>query len=651
MHTINTLAALYMMRNRSSLSNTKIPPSTLIIPVTKGELPAAVATALSAADVQQQFFFAIKDNSSIADILTRIFPEAACLEDNGAQPTATILRAGLLLQGPQHRHHTNTPPASAPPTHEPPAAAHATNTHYIDFTDSRLVMGGFIVTHKQPRPVDVDTLCSVHLPWAKLMDRALVAIHRAAPDFLGVQALPDWLTHEHTLIASDKHPMPLLRVPQVPIRIDDGWIAYVPHQHCAPDCLRDATRKLPPPYRTATKTQNITAKARTIAESGAPAQAVGILDKALQENRHNHDALHLMTTLLERAGEDDALLGALTYHLDANPDDQSARASHTAAMRRKLDGLLAESILDDTNFRPRDFNVSAIVSTYASAEFMEECLTDLEAQTMADCLEIIIVDAASPEDERSTVSAFQKRYDNIRYIRTPERISIYAAWNLAIHMARGRYITPFSTNDRLAPTAYDALSRALQKTPEAFLAFGDTKLTDTPHQTFASHTPTSRFGGAWQWPDYSFEHNLVSCTVGPHPMWRRDVHDMLGFLDDRYPALGDQDFFMRLGRVSPLLHIHEFTGLAWLSPTALSDETKTQHELLAIRHKFRCVHARDMVELAILSKYYETLVSLADTGRSAEALSHLSLTGPRLTDHDLTRRLMAFLRAQPPQNH
>jgi glycosyltransferase involved in cell wall biosynthesis len=211
------------------------------------------------------------------------------------------------------------------------------------------------------------------------------------------------------------------------------------------------------------------------------------------------------------------------------------------------------------------------VTSYNSEEFIEECLGDLEAQETADTTEIIFVDACSPQGEKAIVRQFQEHHSNIRYLRTPERIGIYAAWNLAGRLARGQYLTTFSTNDRLRKDAHELMSGALDNNPHIMLVYGDTYITNIPHENFGNFTiPPNTVPKEFKWPAYKFGDLLGNCMIGPHPMWRRKVHDQIGYWDDRFEAIGDQDFFLRIGEKYPMLHLECYTGLYWWAEDAVS---------------------------------------------------------------------------------
>lgn len=240
--------------------------------------------------------------------------------------------------------------------------------------------------------------------------------------------------------------------------------------------------------------------------------------------------------------------------------------------------------------RPR---VSAIVSTYRSAAFIGECLDDLTGQTIADRLEIIVIDAASPEDERSVVTDYQRRFPHIpiRYFRTPERIGVYAAWNLAARMAEGDYLISCSTNDRLRSDACEILARTLDEQPDVSLVYGNSLMSQRPHQRFEE----AELCSLYLWSDYRYEDLLDRCMVGPHPMWRRSVHARLGYFDERYLALGDQEFWLRLGEQDKLANIPDFTGLYFVSEHSLTgngDVAQRETDAVHARYQWRYRYAK-----------------------------------------------------------
>ncbi len=293
--------------------------------------------------------------------------------------------------------------------------------------------------------------------------------------------------------------------------------------------------------------------------------AIIFCQKALEIAPKNIDVRDVFLKLgekIELSGEVNKAREIYLYYLMRNPEDDQI----TKNWEKLQDTEKDKQIIKKVKAEKKDYIVSAIVSTYNSEEFIRECLENLESQTISKNLEIVVVDAHSPQNEETIVQEFQKRYSNITYIKTKGRIGIYTAWNIAIREASGRYCISASTNDILNQEACEILARYLDENPDCMLVYGDTYLTKTPHESFENNTHTD----AYRWPPYSFQNHLNTCLVGPHPMWRKQLHPQIGFFDERYIADGDQEFWLRIGEKFNIEHITEFTGLQWITDDAIS---------------------------------------------------------------------------------
>lgn len=204
-----------------------------------------------------------------------------------------------------------------------------------------------------------------------------------------------------------------------------------------------------------------------------------------------------------------------------------------------------------------DYLVSAIVSTYNAEEFVRGCLEDLENQTIADRLEIIVVNSNSQQNEDAIVKEFRKKYDNITYIKTEQRENLYTAWNRAVKIARGRFLTNANTDDRHRKDALEILANALLENPDVALVYSDQVITDTPNPTFENHHVIQTA----KRPEYSHKRLLFGCCVGSQPMWRKKLHDELGCFDDTLDSAADWEFWLRISEKYPCKRVPQFLGL------------------------------------------------------------------------------------------
>ncbi|MBW1740042.1 MAG: glycosyltransferase [Deltaproteobacteria bacterium] len=220
--------------------------------------------------------------------------------------------------------------------------------------------------------------------------------------------------------------------------------------------------------------------------------------------------------------------------------------------------------------------VSAIVSTYNSERFIHGCLEDLEAQTIADKLEIIVVNSGSEQNEEAIVKEFQKKYSNIKYIKTEQRETVYAAWNRGIKAASGKYITNANTDDRHRKDAFEVMVNTLEAHPEISLVYADVIITETENEIFEKCTPV----GFYRWHDWDRNVFLEKgCFMGPQPMWRRSLHDEYGYFDDSFVTSGDYEFWLRISQTNNFLHIPIFLGLYLNSPNGIENSNRKRQTI------------------------------------------------------------------------
>ncbi len=253
-------------------------------------------------------------------------------------------------------------------------------------------------------------------------------------------------------------------------------------------------------------------------------EAISYLAQAMDAEPDNSTfVVNAVKILIEASRRTDALAVCASY-LSDYPDHEELNQLHQYLETETLEPL-----------------VSVIVSTYNSAELLRDCLDDLEQQSIADQLEIIVIDSGSQQDERAVVEDFQSRYANIVYLRTEQRETIYAVWNRGAQAARGQYITNANTDDAHHPQALEKLVAALESHPHADLAYASCQWTNVPNQRIDSGSVFRTV----EYPEFHPGLAMLFCFLGPHPLWRRRVFDRIGYFDPTYQAAGDYEFQMR----------------------------------------------------------------------------------------------------------
>jgi GT2 family glycosyltransferase len=184
-----------------------------------------------------------------------------------------------------------------------------------------------------------------------------------------------------------------------------------------------------------------------------------------------------------------------------------------------------------------------------------------------------------------------------------EREGLYCSWNRGIKEARGEYIAIWNVDDIRTPDSLLSQRRALENS-NAVMCYGD-------------FYGTSTYG---QFKERFYEYNefeglksglLRNHVIGCFPMWRKSIHEEIGFLDEQFRLVSDYEFQLRvLSRyalvkaVSVLGYYLDYSNHKLSSNRFLQDKERT---VVEIRYRFYDKVLMHTLPFITKYKWYEFL--------------------------------------------
>ncbi len=220
--------------------------------------------------------------------------------------------------------------------------------------------------------------------------------------------------------------------------------------------------------------------------------------------------------------------------------------------------------------------ISVIVPCYNHGQFISETIDSILAQTYKD-YEIIIVDDGSDDGTTPTALAKQKQKDErIKVITHPKNKGLSAARNSGIKAARGKYILPLDSDDRIAPT-YLEKTLALIIKENADLVYTHTQLFG--EQTKINYIPADVTEIKKRLP---FANILPECSL-----YKKSVCQEFGGYDEKLFGYEDWDLWLHFIEADKkLVLLDEVLFYYYIRSDGLySKAFKKHHSLLKIIKK------------------------------------------------------------------
>jgi hypothetical protein len=186
--------------------------------------------------------------------------------------------------------------------------------------------------------------------------------------------------------------------------------------------------------------------------------------------------------------------------------------------------------------------ISVVASIFRPGEFLVPYLENMIQQTVFDRAEILCVLVCLSPQELQIAREYSERFPNIRLFEFDDRLPIYAAWNFAVRHAKGTFLTNANVDDRRRPDSFEIQAATLVDRPWADVVYQDVLYTleaEMPWEEVQQLDFRTDMPGVTPW-------SLLGMNL-PHngPMWRRSLHDELGYFDEDFQSAGDYEFWLR----------------------------------------------------------------------------------------------------------
>jgi len=233
--------------------------------------------------------------------------------------------------------------------------------------------------------------------------------------------------------------------------------------------------------------------------------------------------------------------------------------------------------------------LTVIISIYRSGDLLDLFLGNLKEQSIFDKTEVIIVLVEPELSERELIVKFAESHSNVKLEITSSRITIYSAWNLAIKKCSTPYITNMNVDDLRSPNSLEVQLEFMELHPWVDVAYQDFYyLLDRD----LDWTSVANIGAISQCPPVTLTELAWFGLNPPHnaPIWKRDLHAKIGYLDENFVSAGDYEFWMRAVTNGIIFaKMHESTVGYFLNSDGLSTSVNSpsRQEEQELQDKYR----------------------------------------------------------------
>lgn len=224
--------------------------------------------------------------------------------------------------------------------------------------------------------------------------------------------------------------------------------------------------------------------------------------------------------------------------------------------------------------------ISVIIPCYNTAEYVEDTIASLLAQSYENW-EAILVNDASPDNILDIISPYEKKDTRFTIITNDKNLGLSGARIEGVKRSKGKYIFPLDSDDYIDASYFEKAVRILEE--------------DTTIEVVYSNT--MKFGAVntlFRLEPYSLPYLLTKNCIVASAFFRKDTYEKVGGYCDQLEFLEDWDLWIsilknggKVHKIEEALFFYRVRKTDSLVNTMFNDMDKYRrhHDIIFNRHQ------------------------------------------------------------------
>ena len=204
--------------------------------------------------------------------------------------------------------------------------------------------------------------------------------------------------------------------------------------------------------------------------------------------------------------------------------------------------------------RSENKKVAIITSLYRGERYLRQFFNHLNLIKKAEEYELILVHNEPTEREKTIIAEVAISLKmKLVHLQIP-REGLYASWNRGISAAHSEYVTIWNIDDVRFPGSIAEQAACLGGNLNVDMCIGNYIVVNEYGKTEGKLITVPEFEG-------KYKHSFIKRHHGgSFIMWRKSIHDKVGYFDEQFRLVGDLDFQIRVAKLLKIKKVDKILG-------------------------------------------------------------------------------------------